>query len=410
MRARFVTTFRGVSGRARSMCAAAGWGMVMGAAMGCAPMSPGEEPRGGGVEGSAVSVATLWGSEPLNRVVVVRDARVVSGPTVDEGIVFVQDAEHGHGLAVRRRGHVPDWPPPVGTVVRLSGLFVGPRATPTLWIEGASSVTVLDTPRQAPIRFVDPPLPRAWALVRFDGVRVLGDPDPSGRTAVSVGREIDGRFGVALPGFDAEGDLSGVVMADGAIAPRFAADWTGDAGQETVPARSVRDLLLGDGRVGETIDLTGVQATPWSIGGRWVVLQDPASGVGLFVDTEAWSARRDTVPGDRLTWRVQVGVVGGQAQLRAWEEPRVVGQAVVTEGPSVRHGALWTERIEGIGPSDAAGERAVGEAFVLDDRFLALDDLPDPAWIRSVIDSSRAQPRRVVLEAWPAEEGDTDLP
>lgn len=373
------------------------------------------EPNGGDgreAEGPALtgprSVASLWGEVPLNAIVTVQPARVVSPPTVLDEVVFVQDPAYGHGLAVRRRGHVPGWPPPIGTVVRLTGLLEGPRNAPTLWIEGDNAWSPTGVEPQAPRFFEDPPMPRAWTLVTFRGVQVLTDPDPAGRALTTLAREIDGRFGVALPGFQDEGDLSGIVQDDGAVAPRFRTDWTGEVGPSEPRARSVRDLLLGDGLVGMTARVTGVQATPWSSDRRWTVLQDPLSGIGLFVDTEGWAIDRTTVPGDALAWTVQVGVVNGQVQLRAWTDPERVGTQSVTVADLWRHGAIVTDLLDGFGPVDATGERAVGEDLLLDDRFIDLGGLPDPAVLRGVVDDARGTRRLVVLDAWaPGDTGDT---
>jgi len=200
--------------------------------------------------------------------------------------------------------------------------------------------------------------------------------------------------------------LAGVVQDDGAIAPRFRADWTGDVGPSTPRQRSVRDLLLGDGVVGMTARVTGVQATPWSRDGRWTVLQDPLSGLGLFVDTEGRDVDRTTTVGSRLVWTVQVGVINGQVQLRAWQDASVSGHQAVTEAGQWRHGALVTDLVDGITAPDARGERAVGEDLILDDRFMDLSEVPDPAVVRGVVDDARGTRRLAVLQAWSP--GDTD--
>lgn len=372
-----------------------GWG-------GCEPVGDRSPEALVEAEGDGmVSVATLWGVGRLLSDVVVREATVISPPSIGDGTVWVQDPEWGHGLAVRRAGHVPEWPPPMGARVRLAGFLGGTRAAPVLWVEGRRGVGVLDEGPTPPRVFDSPSAPLAWTLTRWEGLRVLADPDPAGRALLSIDRELDGRFGVALPGFGSEGDLVGIVMEDGAVAPTTNQDWTGPVGPSAPLERTVRQLLLGEGDLGMTARLHGVQATPWSEGGRWTVVQDPASGVGLFVDAEAWGVSTRSKPGDEVRWVVQVTVLGRQILLRTWHDPEVVGESEVTEAQNPRHGALWVDQVAGVQDPDRFGHRLTSSGLLLDSRFMDLADLPDPAWVRGVLDLSREPPRMAVIEAGP---------
>lgn len=363
MTTRFVTGF-------------AGWLL----SAGCAP------PPDGGAEDSDLvlapsrwTVASLRVDAPIGELVRVAPALVVSPPTPGEDLLFLQDPVTGDGAVLGRSGHVPGWPPPVGTRLDVRARFVGPRLAPVLWVDG-SGLTPLGA--GAPIlASVDAPLNLVTRAFE-----ITGGADPSARASTADDLGMDGVFGVPLPGWGATGAVTGVVLADGAIAPRsaedIALDVPGLAGPEPV---GVDDVRQGSVPAGYPVVVEGVQAAPWSRDGRWTVVQD-ATGRGLWVDAEGWAFPRDTLPGQAVRWTGAVAAGPGHPVLRVWSPAEPLGGvAVVVRDPTGRVGDVLQTDALGLGPPDPRGERTDSQGRVFDDRFVDLSSAPADLRVTGIV-------------------------
>lgn len=366
----------------------------------CAPPPAADPPADTGVEVEApVPVGDLPGTSFAARIRV--GPVVVTSPvTRDRARFYVADPTSGEGLEVRLGGRFADDVPPVGTLATVTLVWVGPDDAPAGWI-GSPDDVVPDggfvTPRVAD----SPDAPAAFTLARWPDVAITSVLDPTGRAATSIGRPLVAAFAAPLPDVGNRGAVTGVVLADGGVAPRVEADWEGS---RTVAERlegTLAELLDGAYAEGVRVRVAGTQAGPWSRDQRFTVLQDEA-GRGLWIDAEAFGVRT-TVPRDSGLWTVEARRDDDGWSGRLWAEPELgerqdlrITFPALGEPLPVR-GTLVEGVVTEVGPADAGGERPVAEGFVLDDRFVDLGALPPTVRVRGlVVDAGTVAVTRVV--------------
>lgn len=334
------------------------------------------------VESTALTVADLWdGAAAVGDTVVVAPLVVTSPRTADGTAFTVADPAGGSrsGLLVRLAAVIEDWPPPVGTAVALD-VVVDASGPPEVRMFSESDGARLGTGvLPAPATGGED---LAHALVAMRGVTVTSAPDPAGNADADGAWDVGGRFGVS-PGWNRSGDLVGVLLGD-RVCARTTADWSGDlAGDPPVDADLAGLSDLPDGTPVAVRDLA--LATPWSRDGRQAVLQD-ADGRGVWVDGEAWGLSALVATGARGAWTGEVRHRDEGLVLRVWDVPDVRGAREARVGTALEDGAVVAVSASGIGPPDALGERPTDGGIVLDDRFVPLDGLPDPADLVGAVD------------------------
>lgn len=352
------------------------------------------------VSSSVVDLATLRSGAVSAGTLVVGPLRMTTGLASDRLTAFAQDPVDGAGIELRAGETLDGWPPPVGTPFKVRGYFAGDAAAPVIWVSATKDMVV--TGEVEPVLVLDgetPPPP--LALARWEAVEVWTEPDPAGRAELSVRRSTDGRFGRFVPGAGNTGALTGVLLGDGRIAPRSEDDWQGTRDPGVVLPSSVESILAGEVEAGATVTFEATQIAPWSIGGRYTVLQD-AGGRGLWVDAEAWFPWVAT-EGTSATFTGQVQVVGGQWILRSWTPPVSLGLAAAppVTSANVVHGALVDLTVAGIRAADVRGERVMDGDLVLDDRFRPIDTIGDGWSVRGVVDDTAGGRHLCVLAATP---------
>jgi len=326
------------------------------------------------------------------------DVVVTSPATIAGTHFFVQDPEGGPrtGLRVEMAGVLDGWPPPIGTSVTLKGQVVYDAFGPTLRVFATADATVVDEPVET---VVASPFDSTMPFDSLSGLvtiklAITSDTDPSGHASTNLDDvDLADLFGAGTPGWMAEGVLTGI-YSQATLSLRAAADWEGDLdGAPPVDARLDEVWQLEDGTpvvIGDAL-----QATPWSRGDRWAVLQDDA-GIGVWIDAEGWGL--DGAHGQTGTWSGQVRTDGEGLRLRVWSEPAIDGARTPIVGDITEDGALITYTADELGPPDAYGERATNGELVLDDRFVDLSDLTGPA---ELVGAIRAHTDgRLLLAPW----------
>jgi hypothetical protein len=329
-----------------------------------------------------MTIGQLWDPGVDSSSIVTVEAVVTSGRTAAGDAFYAQAPGGGprSGLRVALQGALVRWPEPVGTRVALTGAVTYSAGRPILWLRddddgaalGASEAVIDELGGED----------QGFGLVRAPGVTVESAVDPAGRADLSTGADLCGAFGALDLAWQAVGDLVGILDID--LCPRGPEDWT-----ETTRGRPWPVLDLESARAvadGTPVVLSGVlQAAPWSTDGRWTVLQDPATGVGLWVDAEATGVAG--APGLLATWLGEIRHDDDGPRLRTWLPallPKDAASPVTQDVPE--DGARVAAIATGLGPIDAFGDRATAEGWVLDDRFGSLDALADPAevvaWVR----------------------------
>lgn len=327
----------------------------------------------------------------------------ISGAEPATGAVYVQDPSDGLGLRLLP-GDVlgTDWPPVRGSSVQVRAVWAGEADDPVLFVDDPADVTVLDEGPVDEVVLPDPPVDdpvRAFTLVRHPGLEVTSRPDPGGRADTSLGLPLEDRFGVGLPGLGSLGRLTALVMPTGALVPRTADDWEGTRRDPPPVATTLAEVVDRVHPAGTWVTFEAVQASSWSRGGRYVLIQDDA-GRGLWVDAEGFDVVRGAV-GERATWTGEVRRTRDLRWLRTW----VSRGEVVEEGvPTVvseawRHGDVGRFEVSGLGPADAQGERTTAEGWLLDDRFVDLAGLADPTVVWAGVDRRHAGQVRLVVFA-----------
>lgn len=349
-----------------------------------------------------VDVATLRSGALSTGTMLVGPLRMTTGLAQDHLTAFAQDPVTGLGVELLMGETLDGWPPPIGTPLKVRGYYAGPPEAPQVWVSSMKDVTVLGAP-EPPVVLDGDDLPLALSLASWEDVTVWTRPDPSGRAKLSVRRESDGRFGRFMPDAGNTGRLTGVVLEDGSVAPRSEADWSGPRDPYTPVESTIARVLSSVESPGATVRVSGVQVAPWTIGGRYTVIQDEA-GRGLWVDAEGWSPWL-AQPGRSGVFEGQLVVTAGTWQLRTWTEPAWSDAPLATpiEAPVAEHGAWVSFPVSGIQATDGRGDRRVDGDVVLDDRFQALDAVQDGWTVQGVVDLTIGDPRLAVVAATPPE-------
>jgi hypothetical protein len=351
---------------------------------GCTPPDPVVSAADSDLE-PPVTIASLRGGGLGRGYVDVVDARLAGGPTADGASVYLQDRVTGEGAELRIGVLGLGPPPPVGTPIHVRAWFEGAANAPVLWLVDTADLVVDGEPEELDVA-VDPVAPRPLALARFTAVTVTSEPDPTGVADTSLGRRLDARFGVVLPSLGNTGDVTGIVLADGSIAPRSDEDWAGPREPGPVIQAILDDVLEGRIAAGAVVDVPVLQATPWTRDGRGALVQDE-TGRGVWLDTEAFGHGASKA-GDLLVLRAEVREADGYRWLRSWwRAPPQGSRAPVVLGV-LGHGVLVDVDVAGAGRPGWTGERVTAEGWTLDDRFVDLDTVPDPARVRVAVDAS----------------------
>ncbi len=349
--------------------------------LGCAapPSLPSEETAAAEV----VPVADLWALEVPSGATVTVDVVVTSPRTLAGDAFFARDVAGGElaGLRVELGGILDDWPPAPGTPVQLTGVWTARNLGPELYLASSANGLVLGDAAPLAPRPWHPGLTLGQDLVEVRGVVVTSAVDPAGQADTDSALGIGGCFGVS-PGYGRGGTLVGIQVA-GRVCARSPADWSGELdGDPPEPVGIDEAITRPDGAWVTLDDL--VLATPWDRGGRWALLQDPA-GQGLWVDAEAWGLSAQVAPGDVGSWTGEVRYDLDGPYLRAWLPPELAGVREPELVQEIVDGALVEVTVSGLGAPDDLGEVPTAEGLVLDDRFVDLGDLPDPAFVRGAV-------------------------
>lgn len=313
--------------------------------------------------------------------VLVGPLRITSPSSTGSGHVYAQDPVSGAGIQLRR-GALDGWPPAVGTDVTLRLAWAGTPQVPVAWLPSMDNV--VDAAPGGPLVIAEAPeSPAAYTLARYPQVRVTSMPDPVGRADTDLGRPLRDAFGAGLPALTSEGELTALVLEDGALALRDPEDWAGTWAAPSPLASDVATIRAGALSAGTWVRLNGTQATPWTPEGRYVVVQDEA-GRGLWVDAEGFGVD-DGTPGEVGAWTAEVRYEGDVPYLRSWWPVDVTGEASVVTATTPEDGAILDLVFQALGPTDAFGERVAGDGTVLDDRFGAIDALLPPVSVRGAL-------------------------
>jgi hypothetical protein len=345
---------------------------------------------------------------------------VVLGPaTALDAAVHLQDPAGAWGVEVLRGGLLDGWPPPVGTELDLRLIWTGTATQPVGYLTSLANVTRWGGVTE-PTVSDDPESPAPYTLVRHADLTVASWPDPTGRAdllrpdeAAPGALGLLDAFGVGLPPAGNRGALVAVALPGGRRAPRSASDWSGGWAPATRATVTLREIAAGDLPEGAAVEVTATQAAPWSVGGGWTVLQD--GDVGLWVWADAL-ANAVGAPGELGVWRGEVRTDRGARTLRVWEDRALLGPGA----PSLRSatpvdGGGATLLVADLSPPDLLGDRHVGSGeaagSILDDRFVRLDDAPDPAQVEGVWEVRSGAPARLcVVGVAPAPAVDTGAP
>lgn len=349
------------------------------------PDVPREEQEAVEVVEPVRTAAELRASPPVvGSTVRVGPLAVISGPTPATRAVYLQDPVHGVGVEVRRGARFDGWPPPLGTTLTLRAVYGGPAPAPVLYVRSADDVEVHGA-GAAPVVVLapEPPL-TTFSLARWTGLRITSPTDPTGRAASSAGFELEDRFRVGLPGLGNSGTLTGIVLPGGTVAPRTSEDWAGTVEAGLAAVSTIAAVRGGLVPAGAALVIEAVQATPWSRGDRYLVLQD-ADGLGLWLDAEGFSDGVGAA-GQVGLWQVELRSYGDQPRLRAWLPRTATGSRQVRLSVELSDGALVERAVSGIGPPDETGERTTAEGWWLDDRFVSLDEIGEAATVRAAVE------------------------
>ena len=370
------------------------WALV-GLVGGCAPVLPDVLVDTGT---SRSTPRDLWAGE---RGGVVLGGVVVSSPrTVDDRAFYVQRPEGGPFSAVRiaLQGVLEDLPPPIGTPVLLAGQVRDGVDGPELVVASEEGLRIVEESPEPVVPWTGALTPAlAQSVVSMGEVTITSSVDPLGHADTDGPVGAGGAFGIT-PGFGRQGQLVGV-LGGGRISLRDAEAWGGSLRGD--PARPMPIEAARVQPEGTPVVLDAVvQATPWDRSRRQVVVQD-AQGRGLWVDTEGFDVASASAEGDVGTWEGEIRRDAEGVKLRVWLPPTVSGQGSVRRGREARDGAVVTRTVSGLQPVDALGEVVTAEGLVLDDRFVELSAMPDPAVIVAAIRGDGDTVRHAVLDVDP---------
>lgn len=353
----------------------------------CGPL-PVDEPLDPLVQDTTpgpLDIPALWaGAFPSNTRITLPEAVVISPVTADGTTFYVQHPGGGpaSGLQVKLGDGLSDWPPPVGSRVSLTGTTILFNGGPTLWLKDEDDLRLLPgTTEPVAVPFSDDPT-LVWTLVHAEDVVVTSAVDPAGLADTSLGQRLRPEFGTPTPGWNRTGDLVAINALASGLLLRSEADWSGDfEGDPPI------DAVIGTGQLIALADGTPVtipdlaQATPWSTGDRYALLQD-ADGDGLWVDTEGFGTLGSEA-GTVGTWTGEIRYGGDGFRLRAYTP--VLVDDTQTRGPVIYGGpventpaaSLVFQTVTDLTPTGPRGDRS-SAVWLLDNRFVDLDALTDP--------------------------------
>ena len=357
--------------------------------------TPVDEPAG------PTTIPGLWAGEvPSSTRVTIGEAIVTSPLAAGETTFYVQHPGGGlqSGLQVVLADSIPDWPPPVGTPIQLTGTQIQFAGGPTLWLDDRDDLRILGDP-VPPVATPwsdDPDL--IWALVEASDVTITSSVDPSGIATTSLGQRLRPDFAVPTPGWNRVGDLTAINGLALSLLLRTSEDWTGDLQGDPAVVATLEDLPgMADGT---PVILEGmVQATPWSRGERYALLQND-SGTGFWIDAEGFGAP-PTTEGDRGTWTGQLRFGGDGMRVRVWDDPTIelVGQPILTftgEPDDAPQGAIVQDTVAELLAIGARGDRLCDD-WLLDNRFQLLGSMSDPDEVVGVVRIDAQQTRRLAV-------------
>jgi hypothetical protein len=396
-------TPRNVPSRSSRLVALA---LGFGCAAGCAPPpfeAPSEdEPP---VDGPQPLSTVVAAPPPYGGFVEVGPLVMLGPPAALDGAVHLQDPEGRWGIEVARGGLLDGWPPPVGTELDLRLVWTGSAAQPVAYLTSWDNVLRIGEVGE-PVVADDPESPAPYTLVRHTDITVASWVDPTGRAdllrpgEVAVGElGLLDAFGVGLPPAGNRGDLLAIALPNGRRAPRWREDWTGGWEEATRAPATVEEIVAGVFADGTAVEVSATQAAPWSDGGGSTVIQGIAAGLWVHADGLAGGAGGS---GEVGIWRGEVRTDRGARVLRVWDD-----REAMDLGPTLPPSALPVDGVAGavlasqVAPPDLLGERAVlgGDAagVVLDDRFVRLDAMPDPAWVEGIWEVRPDAPARLCV-------------
>jgi hypothetical protein len=346
-------------------------------ALGCASPTTADEP---GAPGS-IRIADLWENQDYDGLwVKVGEAQISSGRLAFAPAFYVQEASQSAplGLRVDLHGLVNLWPPPVGTLVELTGVIAYVDEAPRLALAanddgialGTAEIVFNNSPESYPLH----------SLVSIAEPTVSSEADPSGRADTDAGLGLESSFGVAPPSWDNSGQVSGIVTSPGRLSLRSAEDWQGTSVLTHPLAASLAEIRSGAIADGTPVSLEALQGTPFSADERWAVLQD-TEGRGIWLDTGFWALSRPHV-GTLGNWLVEVREGGGL--LRAWNSPEITGTGSPLISDSAANGALIIATLEELGPPDSTGER-LSDSYLVDDRFVDIEEWAAPLTVEGAV-------------------------
>ncbi|NCG20003.1 MAG: hypothetical protein GWP91_13430 [Rhodobacterales bacterium] len=334
-----------------------------------------------------VTVAQLWDGVHNNGLVVTLDDLMITSPKTWNGRSFFAQTTAGgpqSGIRIELDGNLSGWPPPVGTPVSLRGQIWLFDEGPSLFLSKQDNAEILEEPATPTVTpwTDDPELVYALVQVELGGTTA---PDPAGLAQTDLDLQLRRLFDVNTPGIDQHGVATGIALYENGLGLRSPADWSGDFENAPPIDVSVTDLVdLPDGSWVRITNLT--QATPWSLDGRYAVLQDSV-GNGLWVDTEGWSSAH-TLLGDRGDWIGEVRTDGEGLRLRTWLPPTINGQGDVFQVVGTKVGDRIALHLTDLSEPDLQGYRSSAEGWRIDGRFTPIESLPSDVMVVGVIRSS----------------------
>jgi hypothetical protein len=308
---------------------------------------------------------------------------------------YLQDlsSDSSFGLRVDLHGAVNLWPPSIGSVVEIAGTVAYVDGAPRLSMSANEDGNIVGyTELITSEAFENPPL---HSLVSLPSVRVSSRTDPAGRADTDQGLGLESAFGVVPPNWDNSGELIGIVTHSNLVSLRHINDWNGP--NETYPPLSttIEEVSANLLEEGTPITLEALQASPWSVDQRSVVLQDD-DGRGIWVDAEYWAWERSPEQ-SRGLWTAEVR--GEGSLLRVWDAPELSGFQEPLTSTNDDNGSIIQHTITILDQPDVNGNR-LGNDYLIDDRFMAIEHWTPPLTVRGAIQRvpSEAMPRLCPLE------------
>lgn len=345
-------------------------------------------------------IPDLWAGRVASDVRVTIQEAIVTSPLTAGGTTFYVQHRGGgprSGLQVQLFDSLPGVPPPVGTPIRITGTQIQFAGGPTMWLSAQSDLEVLGPPEEPALtEFSDDP-ELIWALVHASDVTITSSVDPVGIASTDLGQRLRPDFDTRTPGWNRTGDLTAINGLALALLLRTDADWTGEMAGDPALLTTLGELPdLPDGTPVVVQDV--VQATRWSRGGRYAVIQD-ASGTGFWVDTEGFGTP-PSLWGDAGSWSGQLRFGGDGMRLRVWDDPEITGTGPVAiwqgDPNDAPQGAIVDDTVTELLGIGARGDRLCDD-WLLDNRFELLGELTDPDDVRGAVRIDAQEIRRLAV-------------